>query len=181
MSVPQSVKDMYVEAWWKMRWVLLPAYLCPVSPKTPERTEVLNARYDKWRMSMKPKKDETPDGYGAVRVPDTSPPFVLKDSGEREQFDSGMQRDTETGKVSYDLCFDGPMFERWAVQLTKGAKKYDDRNWMKASGEAEIARFRRSAARHFIQWLRGDMDEDHAAAVFFNINGHEYVKEKTSV
>jgi hypothetical protein len=28
------------------------------------------------------------------------------------------------------------------------------------------------------QWFRGDSDEDHAAAVIFNINGFEYVKEK---
>jgi hypothetical protein len=43
---------------------------------------------------------------------------------------------------------------------------------------AEYERFQESAARHFEQWLEGENDEDHAAAVFFNINGAEYVKAK---
>lgn len=101
--------------------------------------------------------------------------FITKDSGERIEFPSGMRRDVTGGKVDYTLLRDGPMFERWAELLMRGAVKYDPRNWMKATGEAELARFRESAARHFEQWLRGDTDEDHAAAVFFNINGAEYV------
>lgn len=104
--------------------------------------------------------------------------FVVKDSGERKEFDSGMVRDVTEGKTDYSLALDGPMFELWAVHLTKGAAKYDKRNWMKATGDEERDRFRESALRHFIQWYRGDSDEDHAAAVFFNINGSEYVKGK---
>ncbi len=103
--------------------------------------------------------------------------FTVKDSGERQQFESGMVRDVEEGKVDYSLIFDGPMLERWAAHMTKGAKKYSARNWMKATGEAELERFKRSALRHLIQWLRGDTDEDHAAAVMFNLNGCEFVKE----
>lgn len=102
--------------------------------------------------------------------------FLIKDSGSREQYESGMVRDTETGKTDYTLIMDGPMFERWALHLTKGAIKYAKRNWMKAQGVVELTRFKASALRHFIQWFRGDEDEDHASAVFFNINGAEYVK-----
>jgi hypothetical protein len=69
------------------------------------------------------------------------------------------------------------MLKRWAEHLTKGASKYTARNWMKAKGDAEYQRFRASAVRHFFQYLEGDTTEDHAAAVFFNINGMEYVKE----
>lgn len=104
--------------------------------------------------------------------------FQIKDSGERKSFDSGMVRDTDEDKVNYALALDGPMFVRWAKHLTGGAKKYAARNWMLAEGEAERTRFRESALRHFIQWYQGDTDEDHASAVFFNINGAEYVKEK---
>lgn len=104
--------------------------------------------------------------------------FIVKDSGKREQFDSGMQRDTQQGKTLYHLVLKGPMFKRWAAQLTKGAQKYDENNWMKAQGAAELERFRASAMRHFIQWMDGDRDEDHAAALFFNINGVEYVRER---
>ena len=104
--------------------------------------------------------------------------FVTKDSGERKHFASGMQRDTTEGKLMWRLVYSGPMLERWAALLTRGARKYDADNWMKASGQEELDRFRDSAARHFAQWMRGDIDEDHGAAVMFNINGAEYVKEK---
>ena len=102
--------------------------------------------------------------------------YLLKDSGQRQQFDSGMVRDTTTDKIDYSLALDGPMFERLAAHLTKGAQKYSARNWMQASGQAELDRFRESAVRHFVQWLHGDEDEDHAAAIFFNVNGYEYVR-----
>lgn len=109
--------------------------------------------------------------------------FIVKDSGARERFGSGMVRDTQAGKVDYWRGLIGPMFERHAVHVTKGAVKYPDitpgvPNWTLAAGEQEMARFRASAVRHFFQWFRGDADEDHAAAVFFNINGYEFVKEK---
>ncbi|MGL5935061.1 MAG: dATP/dGTP diphosphohydrolase domain-containing protein [Cetobacterium sp.] len=109
--------------------------------------------------------------------------FIVKDSGEREVFSSGMQRDTTTGKVEYWRTIIGPMFWRLAEHLTKGAVKYPDvkpgiPNWTLATGEAELLRFRQSAFRHFLQWYQGEVDEDHAAAVFFNINGAEYVRSK---
>jgi hypothetical protein len=109
--------------------------------------------------------------------------FEIKDSGVREEFTSGMQRDTASGKPDFELVFNGPMLERWAEHLTKGQAKYPDpepgvANWTRAAGILEQIRFRKSAARHFLQWMRGDTDEDHASAVFFNINGYEYVRAK---
>lgn len=110
-------------------------------------------------------------------------PFEVKDSGQRTEFASGMVRDVQGDKVDYERATDGPMLERWAAHLTKGCTKYPDvapgvPNWTLAAGEEELARFRKSAMRHFMQWLRGDRDEDHAAAVYFNINGAEYVRDK---
>ena len=109
--------------------------------------------------------------------------FVIKDSGKRAEFSSGMVRDTSEGKTRYHRIADGPMLRRWAAHLTKGAEKYPDvapgtPNWTLACGEEELARFRESAFTHFMQWYYGEEDEDHGAAVFFNINGAEYVKEK---
>jgi hypothetical protein len=104
--------------------------------------------------------------------------FITKDSGHRVTFDSGMVRDTSAGKTLWHLVTAGPLLRRWASLLTRGAQKYSPNNWMKASGQAELDRFRESAFRHFMQWYNGETDEDHAAAVFFNINGAEYVKEK---
>ena len=109
--------------------------------------------------------------------------FTVKDSGKREEFASGMVRDTAHGKKQYHRVLDGPMFERWAEHLTKGAIKYPDNadgtaNWTNAESVEELSRFKQSALRHFMQWYHGDRDEDHAAAVFFNINGSEYVDRK---
>ncbi len=109
--------------------------------------------------------------------------FVVKDSGERKEFAGGMVRDTEAGKIDWWRVRVGPMLKRWALHLTKGAVKYPDvdgliPNWTLASGTEEMARFKKSADRHFAQWFNGDEDEDHASAVYFNINGYEYVKVK---
>ncbi len=117
------------------------------------------------------------------QTPHTPEHFVVKDSGNRQQFASGSLRDTTEGKIDYSRALDGPMFERLAIHLTKAESKYPDvrpgfQNWMLISTEEELVRYRKSAVRHFIQWLRGDTDEDHAAAVFFNINGVEYIKEQ---
>jgi len=103
--------------------------------------------------------------------------FEIKDSGKREEFAGGMVRDVVANKIRWGLVADGPMLQRWAEQLTKGAIKYAARNWMLAAGEAEYDRFKDSAFRHFMQWYLGDQAEDHAAAVFFNINGAEHVKK----
>lgn len=109
--------------------------------------------------------------------------FEIKDSGERRQFSGGMVRDTSEGKPNFLSVLFGPMFKRYAEHLTKGRKKYPDAspgtpNWTLAEGVEEYLRAKESAMRHFVQWLQGDRDEDHAAAVYFNINVAEYVLEK---
>ncbi len=106
--------------------------------------------------------------------------FTIKDSGKREEFKGGMVRDTTEGKINYALVADGPMLKRWAVHLTNGAKKYAKRNWMLAEGQEELDRARESAFRHFMQWFNGERDEDHGAAVIFNINEAEYITDKLS-
>jgi hypothetical protein len=109
--------------------------------------------------------------------------FTVKDSGQRKTYPSGLLRDVTEGKTQWHRIADGPMAARWAEHLTKGAAKYPDLpdgrpNWSLASGPEELRRFRESAFRHFMQWYLGESDEDHAAAVFFNVNGAEYVRER---
>lgn len=106
--------------------------------------------------------------------------FTIKDSGARQEFASGMVRDTTEGKANYLNVTIGPMLDRWAAHTTKGRAKYPDPapgvpNWTLAAGTEEHLRAQESALRHLLQWIRGERDEDHAAAVFFNINLAEYV------
>jgi hypothetical protein len=107
------------------------------------------------------------------------------DSGARQEYDSGMVRDTETDKPRFDLLlperlpYEEQMLTRWAYLMARGADKYGARNWEKADGLPEFARYLSSAFRHFMQWYSGLADgEDHAAAVFFNIAAAEYVRYK---
>jgi hypothetical protein len=108
--------------------------------------------------------------------------YETKDSGERVQFSTGMQRDVTTGKYRFDLItpvrlpYEDQMITRWAALMTRGAEKYEARNWEKAATLDELRRFRESAFRHFMQWHLGLRDEDHGASVFFNIQGAEYVR-----
>lgn len=150
--------------------------------------------------------------------------FVTKDSGERQEFKSGMVRDTQNGKLRHDLSFDGPLFwslfgdtkfktlvkaaeswytcggldaaarvvhaladlegglfvvvDRHAALMMRGAVKYSEKNWMKANGEEELKRFVISFCHHLKQYLNGETDEDHMAALYFNMNGAEFVREK---
>lgn len=94
-----------------------------------------------------------------------------------KQYESGVLRNVDDDKPDYTLV-DEPMLTRWAQHMSNGAKTHGRRNWQKACTADDLLRFRASAFRHFIQWLRGDTDEDHAAALFFNVSGAEMVKTK---
>jgi hypothetical protein len=110
--------------------------------------------------------------------------FITKDSGKREEYDSGMVRDTQEGKPRYDLLvplgvpYEHQFLTRVASLLARGAEKYSDRNWEKATGSAELDRFKSSAHRHLMQWITDESDEDHAAAVVFNLLAYETIKWK---
>lgn len=110
--------------------------------------------------------------------------FVIKDSGVRQDYPSGMQRDTTDGKPAFALLlaegvpYSEQMLTRWASHMAKGAEKYEVRNWEKACSQEEVDRFKSSALRHFMQWFCGETDEDHASAVFFNVNAAEVTQAK---
>jgi hypothetical protein len=110
--------------------------------------------------------------------------FTTKDSGERATFASGMVRDTNAGKARFDLLlaenvsYGDQFLTRVAELFARGADKYHDRNWEQANSTEELSRMRESAFRHFVQWASGDRDEDHAAAVVFNLLAFETTKSK---
>ena len=103
--------------------------------------------------------------------------FETKDSGNRQEFSTGMRRDVQTGKPRYDLIWQ-PGIKRLAELMARGAEKYSERNWEKASTQEELERFKASAYRHFMQWFNGEVDEDHMSGCIFNLFGTEFVKEK---
>lgn len=90
--------------------------------------------------------------------------FITKDSGERQEFETGMVRDTQTGKPRYDLIPVGPL-RRLADLYARGAEKYDDNNWQKGQ---PYSRAYASLFRHLIAWREGERTEDHLAAVAWN-------------
>lgn len=103
--------------------------------------------------------------------------FSTVDTGNKQTFSTGMQRNVAADKPRYDLIW-LPGLKRIAELYARGGKIYGDRNWEKASTQEELDRFKESAFRHFIQWMNNESDEDHMAAVAFNLFGAEHVKEK---
>jgi hypothetical protein len=110
--------------------------------------------------------------------------FETLDSGRRAEYASGMVRDSDAGKARFDLLvaegvpYEGQFLARVAALMQRGAVKYCDRNWERADSAVEVERFRSSAFRHLMQWMAGEIDEDHAAAVVFNLLAAETTRFK---
>ena len=60
--------------------------------------------------------------------------FITKDSGVREEFASGMKRDTQNGKPRYDLL-DRAFLKRWAELMARGLK-----NMVRITGRRRLRR-----------------------------------------
>ena len=88
----------------------------------------------------------------------------VKDSGARQEWDTGSVRDTQEGKGRYDLIT--PIgLRRLAIHYENGARKYGDRNWERGQ---PVPRYLESAIRHLYVFLEGDRSEDHLAAAAWN-------------
>ena len=91
--------------------------------------------------------------------------YIVKDSGERQSFDSGAVRDIQNGKGRFDLIGTEGLI-RLAQLYEKGANKYAERNWEKG---IPVSRCMDSAFRHLWKYMDGWNDEDHLAAVAWNV------------
>lgn len=94
----------------------------------------------------------------------------MRDSGNRRQFETGAVRDMAGGKGRFDLIPPGPLM-RLARHYEAGAVKYGERNWEKG---IDSSSYIDSALRHIIQYMGGCREEDHLAAVVFNVFGLMY-------
>lgn len=170
-----------------------------MSDEYPVGSRIVDDDGDEWTKGGDGKWSFTESEYGSVRhslrdvltffaprrgeaavVTPTGSAYVTQDSGERQEYSSGMVRDVSAGKPRFDLTYasDLPygdqMLTRFAELMARGAEKYGERNWEQSETAEELRRFQESAIRHFFQWLWGEQDgEDHAAAVYFNIMAAE--------
>lgn len=91
--------------------------------------------------------------------------FVTKDSGQRQEFETGARRDIQEGKGRFDLIPAEPL-TRLAQLYERGAVKYGEHNWSKGM---PLSRYLDSAFRHLVNYLAGDRSEDHLIAVVWNV------------
>ena len=101
----------------------------------------------------------------------------IKDSGERQEFSTGSKRDTRKGKGRFDLITPWGL-RRLALHYEGGADKYGDYNWELGQ---PIMRYLDSAERHIndlkIALRTGEITEDHAAAVCWNMLSYIHMEE----
>lgn len=108
--------------------------------------------------------------------------YQTKDSGEHREFDGGGRRDSSEGKPRFDLLFprtvpyQDQMLTRVAELFERGARKYSGRNWEQFSSPEALEHAEGSFGRHSAQYMCGEKDEDHAAAVIANVLIIEYIK-----
>lgn len=104
------------------------------------------------------------------RVRQEQQKYLTKDSGKREDFETGARRDVQDDKPLYE-CIPVFALERVALLYTRGAKKYGLDNWKKG---IPFMRMMASLLRHAFQFVQGDASEDHLAAVCWNALGIMY-------
>ena len=90
---------------------------------------------------------------------------MIKDSGNRRQFDTGAVRDMADGKGRFDLMPWAALMEV-SKHCENGAKKYGEHNVDKG---LPTSSFMDSAVRHLAKHIDGWTDEPHLTAAAWNI------------
>lgn len=99
---------------------------------------------------------------------------IIKDSGERTEFETGAVRDMHEGKGDM-LSLPWRALLRLSVHYENGAKKYGRFNYLKG---IPVSSFIDSAFRHLAKYVAGFDDEDHLAAAAFNVLGALQMEEE---
>jgi hypothetical protein len=114
--------------------------------------------------------------------------YVTRDSGKKTVHSDGVQRDTRDGKTKFTLMFPRgvPMreqlFTRVAELYTRGGEKYGDRNWENSCAPDTLDHHLEALWRHFMSFFfEENQEEDHAAAIIWNINAVEQTKRNLAL
>lgn len=91
--------------------------------------------------------------------------YELKDSGKRQTFSGGSQRDTNENKGDYSLLATRAI-RLLALHFQKGIKKYGRSNYRLGQ---PLSRYIDSGLRHLFKHLEGQVDERHDIAACWNI------------
>lgn len=91
--------------------------------------------------------------------------FIVQDTGARRGFETGAVREVSEDKPRPALISPFALM-RLGKWMALGAQKYSARNW---ENGMPFTGFMESAERHFLKHQMGQRDEDHLAAVCFNI------------
>lgn len=90
---------------------------------------------------------------------------MIKDSGNRREFETGAKRDCAEGKGRFDLMPWAALMEV-AKHCENGSRKYGAHNVDKGLPTSSFAD---SGIRHLAKWLDGWTDEPHLVAAAWNI------------
>ncbi len=90
---------------------------------------------------------------------------IIKDTGNRREFETGAVRDMAEGKGRYDLL-PWEAIHQLALHCERGAIKYGERN---AELGIPMSSFLDSAFRHLSKYMQGEADENHLTAALWNI------------
>lgn len=91
------------------------------------------------------------------------------------QFEGGGVRSSDEGKPDFflllvsDLPYEDQILTRGAQRMADGAKQYARRNHELMKDPEALERCRASLLRHTLQYLSGETDEDHLAAIQCNL------------
>ena len=102
--------------------------------------------------------------YASPQVPKGGE-LRMRHGDSKTTFNTGAQRDTTEGKGRPSLI-SPDLIHRLGVNLAKGAEHYGEDNWAKCMPYRRTAD---SMIRHIGQWLAGDAEEDHLAAIAFGV------------
>lgn len=90
---------------------------------------------------------------------------MIKDSGQRSEFETGAHRDISEGKGRMDLLPFAALMEVSKI-FEEGAKKYRANNWRRG---IPLSRYADSGLRHMAKWMAGWRDEPHLEQATWNL------------